>query len=197
MAEALFTASTSLINFIRLGLEKNFDCERIARVGTILIGKQSISNDSMFLELADYLCDKEHKNNGWVDVEETTWSIAYLHKMPGEYKDAFNRGLKWLVSQRLPDSGWGRNNRDVPRIPYTSWVAILVPELIDDDVLLWLEKACLEELKSEPKLSYKLALPLSAFSKHNYYPQVPELISSLTSCLISSQNDDGGFWPMA
>lgn len=195
MAEALPTASIALVSFVKRGLFKQLDVERLARIGVILIDNKLCYLDQLFVYLADYIYYAQHPDGGWVDVEETAWSVAYLRKFPGEYKDSFNRGLKWLASQRMTESGWGRNSRDVSRIPYTSWVAILAPELIDTEVLSWLEKACLEELISEPKLSYKLALPLLVFNKHKYYPQNPELIGSLTACLISSQNEDGGFGP--
>jgi hypothetical protein len=195
LAEALSSASIALLTFLKQGLDKQLDPERLVKVGIVLFDKQLFYKDQLFTHLIEYLYYKQHPDGGWVDVEETVWSVAYLHKMPGKYQDSINRGLNWLASQRLPGAGWGRNNRDEPRIPYTSWVAIIVPELIDNDVLFWLEKACLEELKSETKLSYKLALPLLAFSKHKYMPQNPELINSLTSYLVSSQNNDGGFGP--
>lgn len=195
MADALLRASAFLVNFLKHGLDNRIDSERISRVGIVVFDKKFFFRDPLFIRIAKYFCKLQLQDGGWVDIEETAWSVAFLRKMPGEYEDSLTKGVNWLASQKLQGSGWGRNDRDVPRIPYTSWVAILVPELIDNEVLFWLEKACLEELKSEPKLSYKLALPLLAFSKHNYITHDPEVISSLTSCLISAQNDDGGFGP--
>ncbi len=195
MGEALFTASVSLTSILKNGLNNKIDPERMARVGTVSLEKIPVPGNTIFTNIADYIVNRQSTDGGWVDVEETAWSIAYLRKLSGEYEGPLNKGLHWLAEQRISGVGWGRNNRDTPRIPYTSWVAILCPELIDNEVLNWLEKACNDEIKLETSLTYKIALPILAFSKHRYSTEDPELINSLVSSLISSQNEDGGFAP--
>ena len=195
MAEALSIALTVLTTFLRKGLDKQFDSERLAKVGLALLENQVFYKEILYTRLVKYLSCTQRNDGGWVDVEETAWSTAYLRKFFGEYEGPLNKGLNWLAEQRISGAGWGRNNRDAPRIPYTSWVAILCPELIDKEVLKWLEKACNDEIKLETNLTYKIALPILAFSKHKYSAQDPELINSLLTYLISSQNEDGGFAP--
>jgi len=195
LAIPLLTASKILIPFLDQGLSKKLDCERLARVGSVIMGRQGNYSQLLFLQLANHLCNSQLPDGGWVDVEETAWCLSYLQKTSTAYQTSVEKGINWLNLQRIPCAGWGRNARDKSRIPYTSWVAALVPELIDIDVLHWLEMACEKELAGDPILSYKLALPLVAFHKHSYCPRNPKLTDLLVLSLTNSRNDDGGFAP--
>ncbi len=195
MAEALLAASKALILFLEQGLDKKLDCERLARVGAVLLVRQGTPRDPLFIRLADYLVDSQLKDGGWVDVEETAWVLAYLEKMPATYRASLDKGLSWLALQKLAGGGWGRNGRDRSRVPYTSWVAILTPEAVCEQSLHWLVKECGREISQAPVLTYKLALPLSAFCKHRYFFEGRELAGELLSRLIADQNEDGGFGP--
>lgn len=195
MAEALLAAAGALIAFLRYGMQKCLDPERLARVGTVLLEprREPFPPDPLFLKLADYLRETQGSDGGWVDVEETVWCAAYLQKMPPAYQGAVIDARKWLEGQRLSEGGWGRSDRDRPRIPYTAWVAVLLPGLVDPQDLLWLEKATTLEIAGEPVLTYKVALPLIAFWQNKYAPVTSPLVEAGISNLMTAQNEDGGF----
>lgn len=195
MADALLRSTKYLITFLKRGLDKKLDPERLARVGTVLSSKQEPTKNHLLAELADYLCQLQNADGGWVDVEETAWVIAFLKNMPVYYNPSIEKGLKWLVQQRMSYGGWGRNNRDKPRIPYTSWVIVFIPEIASKEDFIWLEKECIQEKNTDPLLSYKIALPLIAFERCNYSLDKKEFVKSLVHLLVKSQNDDGGFAP--
>ncbi|MBC7343443.1 MAG: hypothetical protein H5U02_13535 [Clostridia bacterium] len=197
MEEALLAASGSLVSFLRQGLDKHLDSERLARAGMVLLGpsREPSTLDPLFLELADYLRSMQRRDGGWVDVEETAWCAAYMQKMPPAYWGAAAGARKWLEGQRHPGGGWGRSERDQPRIPYTAWVAILLPELVDTQDLLWLEGATSREMVGKPVLTYKIALPLIAFWQNSSARPSNQLVETCISILAGAQNEDGGFGP--
>jgi prenyltransferase beta subunit len=164
-------------------------------LGTVLCDGQKHPENHLLTKLADYICQLQNVDGGWVDVEETAWAIAFLKKMTVSYQPSVEKGLKWLDQQRTSYGCWGRNSRDKPRIPYTSWVIVLIPELASIEDLKWLELECGREINTDPLLSYKIALPLIAFDRCKYSLSNEELISALVSFLVKSQNDDGGFAP--
>ncbi|MCL5982398.1 MAG: hypothetical protein M1571_07825 [Firmicutes bacterium] len=193
MADALLAASQALIYFLNQGIGKCLDSERLARVGVVLLNSNKSSKEPIFIKLADYLTESQQPDGGWVDIEETAWSLAYLRKMPEVCWESSQKGLEWLASQKRPGGGWGKNNRDKPRIPHTSWVALLLPELVSLETLQWLENECRHETSQQPLLTYKIALPLRAFYENRSCPE--ENIWGLISLLLASQNEDGGFAP--
>ncbi len=193
MADALLTASQALIYFLNQGMDRCLDSERLARVGITLLHSNKSHGEPIFTKLADYLTESQQPDGGWVEIEETAWSLAYLRKMPEIYRESSQKGLEWLASQKLPGGGWGRNSRDKPRIPHTSWVALLLPEVVSLETLQWLENECRHETCQQPLLTYKIALPLRAFYENRY--QLEKNIMDLVSLLLASQNEDGGFAP--
>lgn len=195
MADALPGSAKYLITFLKHGLDKRLDPERLAKVGAVLYSKQEAAENKLFTEVADFLCQSQNIDGGWVDVEETAWAIAFLKNMPLYYKTSIEKGLKWLVQQRTSCGGWGRSNRDKPRIPYTSWVIVLIPEIASKEDYIWLEQECSREKNTDPLLSYKIAMPLIAFDRCKNSLNKKEFVKSLVPFLVKSQNYDGGFAP--
>lgn len=194
MSEAVLASCQALSLFICRGIKKSLDCERLARTGTILLSAKVHFGSGLLKDLVGLIIEKQKSDGGWVDIEETIWAIALLRESSTN-QSCYKKGLAWLCDQKVNNLGWGRSNRDEPRIPYTSWVAYLVPEVVEIETLQWLESTCAKELRVNLLLSYKIALPLMAFHKHDYSLQNPDMLNDLVMCLIKSQNEDGGFAP--
>ncbi len=138
--------------------------------------------------------DEQKVDGGWCDINDTAL-ISFLIKDIPNLKPNYNRALKWLKAQKIKDAGWGRTQRDIPRIPVTGLLLTLLPELADDASLSWLEMEWTKELHSETTLTYKGAFTLMAFASTGFTPQNPSLIADTIEYLVSEQNEDGGFAP--
>ena len=144
------------------------------------------------------LFEGRHSDGGWSDVEETAWAIAFYDTaVSWKQCSASLRvdGIAWLRKERTNKGAWGRSSRDVPRIPVTSWVITLLPELADEQSIEWLENEWKKDVSAETKLTYKGALTLKAFASLGVKYKYPDLISTTVDYLIKEQNDDGGFGP--
>ena len=56
----------------------NFDTLRIARVGTCLLFTGSKPNNPITSQCRKVICYSQQSDGGWVDSEETMWSLAFL-----------------------------------------------------------------------------------------------------------------------
>ena len=137
-------------------------------------------------------------DGGWTDVTETAWAVACMDALgvwethPIEQR---KESLQWLKNERGSHGAWGRNSRDMPRIPVTGWVLTLLPELADEKSLSWLESEWKRDLNSETKLTYKGALTLRAFTSTKAQPKDESLIPETVEYLMAEQNEDGGYAP--
>ena len=144
------------------------------------------------------LLEGHHSDGGWRDVEETVWALAF-HDITTSWTQFSaslrDDGIAWLRNERTNKGAWGRSSRDLPRIPVTSWVITLLPELADEKCTEWLETEWIKDVSAETKLTYKGALTLKAFASLGVKYKNPDLISKTVDYLIKEQNEDGGFGP--
>ena len=195
MEAALLRCVNEMHSFLAKGCSISLGSERLARTAYALDSKDL--NQSNYIKTASYMLMYQQPDGGWVDVEETAWCVAFLKAFIDsneQIREHYSIGLDWLKAQKKDGQGWGRNSRDKARIPYTSWVGILVPEVISKHNLHWLEEECLKELAHDPCLTYKIALPLLAFDKTNHSIFQTNL-SMMVDFLVDSQNEDGGYAP--
>ena len=102
-------------------------------------------------------------DGGWHDVPETAY-ITYLLKANPSFNGNYNSAITWLRKNRIDGKAWGRCQRDIPRIPITSLVLSLLPELSDKASLNWLQEEWEKDLNASTKLSYKAAFTLLALA---------------------------------
>jgi hypothetical protein len=160
----------------------------------ILLSLKKSGETIMHSDTLSKLNIHQKEDGGCCDVNDTT-VFSFLIKDIPNLKPNYNRALKWLNAQKIKDAGWGRTQRDIPRIPMTGLLLTLLPEMADDASLSWLEREWTKELHSETKLTYKGAFTLMAFASTGFTPQNPSLITDTLEYLVSEQNEDGGFGP--
>ena len=192
--DVLIKATLFLLLALKSVLEKKLDVKRAARAGTVLIHAGASPKGALLGRLANYILENQQIDGGWCDVEETVWSLAYL-KYLGGFEHVFGRGMSWLHRQRHDKGCWGNSYRDVPRLPLTGLMLQLLPEIVDEQVIKWLEKAALEELSSLPVLTYKLSIPLIVLSRYEHMLSKINTTEKLLNRLLEEQNNDGGFGP--
>jgi squalene cyclase len=127
-------------------------------------------------------------------VEETLWCTVFLD-IYKNHSGSVNGAIKWLKGQENKDGCWGKSIRDQARIPLTSLLLCFLPQLKSDKRFKWLENKWQQEQKTDPNLTYKVALTIMAFSKNSYQPENKQLTSNVISWLCEQQNDDGGWGP--
>ena len=171
---------------------REIEVERLASTASSLLLAGAASGGSIFNRAGRFVQLKQLQDGGWSNVEETIW-CAYLLKRLGHYDDNVRRACDWLLNNKSSNGGWGRSSRDFPRIPLTSWVAILFPDLLGASDIEWLIDKVEEEVSMDFFLSYKVSLPLFALRSLKKVPYRYE--SKWSELLVSQQNNDGGFSP--
>jgi squalene cyclase len=175
-------------------LEKEIELERIVRVAVLLMKSGASKHSSIFQEIADRCLLLQKSDGGWVGVEDSVWSAAFLKEFK-EYYQEYNLGLEWLRKQQLESGGWGRTNRDIGRIPITGILLHLLPELSNTESLKWLENEWEKDFSLNPKLTYKSAFSLMALKSSEYQFTDSNLFDKTLEWLVSQQNEDGGWGP--
>ncbi|MFC2011430.1 prenyltransferase/squalene oxidase repeat-containing protein [Chloroflexota bacterium] len=193
--EMLKQGITALSHFLNLAVEQKQETIRIARVGSaLLLAGCSARSTFPGKKVASYLTSTQQKDGGWHDTEETVWCLRYLDTFGYTFNRNMLYGRKWLKSIQLPCKAWGKDSRDMPRIPITALLAILLPDIVDNESLYWLSKQWESELDSPTQLTYKGAFFLLTQS-HKDAPSKSDLVDRTISYLESEQEEDGGFAP--
>lgn len=161
------------------------DCTRVARLA-------SLAGLSAEL-LTSSLIARQKPDGGWIEPEETLWCCTLLCGDVRATREV-DLALGWMGSQRLASGGWGRSDRDIPRIPTTA----LILRLLGARIGIRSDWECLErtwaaDLASSVRLSYKGAFYLMALTKAAM--GAPALVDQTMSYLERAQNGDGGFGP--
>lgn len=193
--EALIRATSFLSVSLHDILEKKLEVKRAARVGAVLFYTGASPGSMLLQQLGQYILQNQQKDGGWCDVEETMWALAYLKHYKDKYDEQLSKGLTWLQSERHKNGGWGYSSRDLSRLPLTGLMIHLLPEMADEKAISWLNEAATHELNNQPVLTYKLAIPLLAVSRHASLLRNKDNRQKLLACLLSEQNNDGGFGP--
>lgn len=141
------------------------------------------------------ISDNQNNDGGWTDNEETLWCLAFLKQSGCVDGEFFNKGLKWLHTQRHHDGGWGRTQRDTPRLIITGLIMHLLPELCDQKAVNWLKNEWQNDLQGDTPLTYKGAFFLMGLAGSKVPLESCSLIGETYSYLAREQNDNGGFGP--
>ncbi len=192
---SLHNAVSSLIGILESCLQQNNEPQRIARVETCLLLNGGNRNNHVILKSKNRILLTQQDDGGWIDTEETIWSLSVLEHLGHDNEEAFQRGLIWLLDQRHDEGGWGRTKRDIPRIPVTGLLLYLLPELSDEKAVIWLKNEWRKDLQDNTPLTYKGGFFLMGLSASKVSSQNCPLINETYSFLASEQNDDGGFGP--
>ncbi len=184
-------ASARLACFIDDALNRYLEPIRLAKVGWSLIATGCETESPVFSRIFERLVDKKNTDGGWSDPEETAWAIGFIRLTKGRSSKEISLATQWLQSVRTADGGWGHHPRDFARIPTTSLISVLVPEVIKKKGLDWMVKEWRRDFESPVRLSYKAGFFLLAMAQR----QKSDLIVQTISHLAQDQNDDGGFAP--
>jgi len=185
---------TALLLVLNQHLEKGIELERLVRLVVLLVKSGANKQNSVLKEIAEQCKLKQKADGGWIGVEDSVWSVAFLKEFR-EYSQEYRCGLDWLKKQQLKSGGWGKTSRDIGRIPITGLLLYLLPELSNKDSLRWLENEWKKDFSLNPKLTYKGAFSLMALRSTNYQFADSNLFDNTLDWLASQQNEDYGWGP--
>lgn len=195
LRKVLGSGAIALCRFLCEALNSDLEAVRVARSTYVLLAI-GCSRQSTFQwdNIANYVAERQHKDGGWNDIEETAWALGYLSKFGALYHNNLQRGKTWLASVRLSSGAWGKTSRDQPRIPITSLVKLMTPEVARRQTSTWLTKEWKTDLGGTTPLTYKGAFYL--LGQINGHTTADEKLAKRTiSHLVREQNEDGGFAP--
>ena len=146
--------------------------------------------------LINSLLESQKYDGGWVDCEDTAWSL-YYYSQSRDCKPQFDQGLLWLESERCGNKGWGFCKRDQSCIPITALISYLLPNFPPvHDAMTWLEDEWSYDFHAIINLNYKAAWYLLAYCKHYQTAHLSqELFINTIRYLISEQRSDGSWGP--
>jgi hypothetical protein len=174
-------------------LERKLSLRRIVFLSSVL--KLSSHSSDHLHNLYNRLLIEQKVDGGWIDCEDTAWSIFTLSST-NEYSEARKRAITWLKNEQLNEKGWGFCNRDFSNIPITSQILYTIPELRNTNAISWLEKEWLKEFNSQTKLNYKGAWYLLVYlSLFKEYTLCSSLSENTIIYLLNEQRFDGGWGP--
>ena len=190
----IYHSISSLCQVIKDFLDKDIELIRIGRLA-VLLNESGVNPETiLYHNLIQKCIDKQRDDGGWTDVVETMWCTIVLNLFT-EFSDPVEKAFIWLRGQEQKNGGWGKSLRDSARIPVTSLLLYMIPQLSSDQNLKWLEDEWCREQDLKPSLTYKAAFTLMAFNKNNYYTENQDLIPETVHWLYDQQNDDGGWGP--
>ena len=181
----------ALLRYINLSLYGHFDLIRVARCGMACLHVGVGASANFWLRVIERIKISQKPDGGWSDPEETVWAASLLKTVEGESSEAYRSATAWLNSARNQTGGWGRHPRDQSRIPITGLIASLLPEVVTNADLDWLETEWQKDFTGPVRLSYKGGFYLLAMAGNSK----SDLIEKTINHLACDQNDDGGFAP--
>ncbi len=191
---AIIKSTGALLLTLKEYIKKKIELERIARLSVLLIKSNSHFANPLFKSIALRITREQKKDGGWVGVEDAIWNLSLL-KEYDEFVENYYKGLKWLLSQKV-EGGWGKNHRDIARIPLTGNLLYLIPEISGgENTLQWLTEEMKKEMKCSPILTYKTAFTLMALKKCGDKNSSTPFLLNMQKCLVSQQETDGGWGP--
>lgn len=176
---------------LRQLLENDIETPRPCKTACLLL-LSGLSTNSIPTELYNRIYSEQNEDGGWVGPDDTMWALLFLRQCGRSSDEPFKKGLQYLEDVKSNEYGWGRSQRDIPRIPVTGRILHFLPELCTPQHLsgllsLWEKEEC--------SLTYKAAFTLAACSKAGITTADSHLVQNAVSWLISQQNNDGGFSP--
>lgn len=189
---SIYTNKTTmaLVNMIKEMFKKDIELGRIIKTSVLLI-KSGVSKNCIDERIIEACVKNQHEDGGFIGNTDTIWSICLLQ----QYENCISQvvsAINWLQSNSNENGGFGRTKRDMYRIPVTGLALYLLPQIVQEKHLHWLEKTWEKEINS---LTYKAAYTLMGFSKNQYRPNNEKLIETTSDWLASQQEENGGFAP--
>ncbi len=183
--------TNALVSTLADFLTRKLPHRRAARLAGLLLFTGVDANTAAWREdLARRLASEQQSDGGWVDCEDTAWCSHVLGALGGDPENR-RRGVAWVAAERSGD-GWGYCRRDVPCIPITAQVHLLLPELRDHRSETWLREVWARDLSGPVRLSYKAAWYLLA---RGGAAEDTDLAKETVEYLIADQRADGGWGP--
>lgn len=190
-----FKKLNSILNEVIEGfLDRRLPLRRIILVSSLLKNcKIESSNNG---KIIDRLIKEQKDDGGWIDCEDTAWSIYYLSHIE-KFRDKVEKGLLWLEGERSERKGWGFCKRDQPCIPITAQILYLLPHFHKTvEPAQWLENEWKIDLDSPIKLNYKAAWYLLVYNRlQNNTSLSTEVFNKTINYLLSEQRENGGWGP--
>ena len=171
-------------------LYKNIEISRIIKIYCSLL-ITGVSVNSLNIKIIEKGLKMQFEDGGFSDNIDTAWYIKLLEYFP-QYNFFRDKSFNWLKNNINVDGGYGKNIRDISRIPATGLLLYLVKEIRTNKILSWLENKWKSEFGS---LTYKAAYTILAFHYSDYTPKDNSIIEKTCEWLVSQQEDDGGFAP--
>lgn len=186
--------SSTLNEIIGDFLDRSLPLRRIILVSSLF--KNCKIESSYNERIIDRLIKEQKVDGGWIDCEDTAWSIYYLSHIK-KYRDNVEKGLLWLKEEKIENKGWGFCKRDYPCIPITSQILYLLPYFHQTvEIVLWLENEWKKDMTSPIKLNYKAAWYLLVYMNHQKNVNLSmELFHNTISYLLREQRKNGSWGP--
>lgn len=191
MSKETNRASASLYNMINEMYRKNIEISRITKTAAVLL-ETGMSVENINPKIVNRCVESQNADGGFIGTGDTVWNTKLLKHYSPRFDAETGRAVEWLKDSGHKEGGYGRNRRDMRRIPSTGLTLYLLPELASPDHLNWLENTWKTEINS---LTYKAAYTLLAFHSCGYNPKDDNLIKNTLQWLSSQQEDNGGFAP--
>lgn len=186
--------SLALINTSHDFLNRRLPLRRIVLVASIFKNCNIVFPYSK--ELTARIVSEQKKDGGWVDCEDTAWSLSCLTGQE-DVEAEFARGCMWLENEQIKNRGWGFCARDNPCIPITAQIIYFLPQSQPfSQSYFWLEEQWRRELQAPVNLNYKGAWYLLAFYKLQKALSLShQLFTKTVDYLIHEQRDNGSWGP--
>lgn len=172
-------------------LENDIELVRPCRTACLMM-LSGLSSNSLPDELLSRVFVEQHEDGGWVGPDDSMWALLFLKLAGLSTTESFSKGISFLHNQRSNDFGWGRSERDIPRIPVTGRILHFLPEVCREDYIDALLRLWTYERNS---LTYKASFTLAAAHTAGMLPTSSPLVLETIQWLGSQQNIDGGFSP--
>ena len=185
---------SALIEIIGDFLNRHLPLRRIILVSSLLKDCKLESPENT--KIIKRLIKEQKADGGWIDCEDTAWSLYYLSHINSARKNV-ERGLLWLENEKYKSKGWGFCKRDQPCIPITAQILYLLPHFHKTvGPARWLENEWKIDLASPIKLNYKAAWYLLTYcSLQNEVKLSKELFSKTINYLLHEQRNNGSWGP--
>ncbi len=186
--------SLALTNTTHDFLNRHLPLRRIALVASIL--RNCNIEFPYFKELTARIVSEQKEDGGWVDCEDTAWSLSCLAGQE-DVESEFANGCIWLENELSKGKGWGFCARDNPCIPITAQIIYFLPQSQPfAQSSCWLEEQWRKDLQAPVNLNYKGAWYLLAFCKlHEFANLSYQLFNKTVDYLIREQRNNGGWGP--
>ena len=183
-------ATVSLLNMTREMYRKNIEIGRITKTAALLL-MSGLNKQDLDQTIVKRCIESQNADGGFIGNTDTIWNIKLLEYFP-EFQPNRDAAVQWLLNGNGNTPGFGRNKRDIHRIPVTGLALYLIPETRNIPTMDWLAKLWNCEINS---LTYKAAYTLMAMQQCGILEKHEGLFRQTIEWLLSQQQVNGGFSP--